>query len=189
MIARITGFLDKLELDKQKIFLLILACLLVIFIDFSFIMKAQLGGLKNAGEKIVKLRKDIDSLNKDLAMMRKPEAGQEGAVKNQRIILEGELPLLLEEISKTANKHKVRIMQIKPARGPKAKEEVIGEKRLIPVTINLDLYCGYHSLGSFINALENGGAFIAVQALKITRSSDDYSAQNVDLELKTYVKK
>lgn len=189
MIAKIIDFLDKLGLDKRKMILFIIASLVIICIDAAFIIKAQINGLKSSGTQIAKLKKDIDALNKGLVMMQKPQAKQGGILKKQKLISEGEMPLLLGDISNTANKFRIKIMQIIPVRDLKAKEETIGENKFLPVAITLNLYCNYHSLGNFINALENSGAFIAVQEMKIMRSSSDYLSQEVTLKLKTYVKR
>lgn len=190
--------LEKLgeELDKKKIFLLILLSLVILYIDFSFIIKLQLKGVRSIREKIIKIKKDIGNLNKDLAALQnlkqkqtKVEKKQEEILKAKRIISEGQIPLLLQDISDLANRYKVKIMQIRPSKDAKAKEEVIEGEAFLPITIMLDLSCTYHSLGSFINALENTGVFIAVQDIKIRRSSDNYLSGDVDLTLKTYVKK
>ena len=182
-----------MKLDKKKILLFIFVSVIVLCIDLSFIMKPQLNGLRSAGEKIIKIKKDIDGLNKDLATLKRIQATdikkQGGILKAKRIVSEGEMPLLLQNISDLANRHKVKIMQIKPLKDAKAKAEVIEGKTFSPVTITLDLSCVYHSLGSFINDLENAQFFIAVQDIKIMRSSGDYLSQEADLTLKTYVKK
>lgn len=186
--------LNKLELDNKKILLIILICLIILYLDFSFIIKLQLQGIRTVGAKIIKLKTDIDNLTKDLSRLEElrrtvTQTKQETVLKAQKIISEEELPLLLQDISDLANMHKVKIMQIKPSKDTKAKEEAIAKVKILPVMLTLDLSCSYHSLGSFINALENTKQFIAVQDLKIRRSSDDYFRRDVDLLLKTYVKK
>ena len=80
-------------------------------------------------------------------------------------------------------------MQINTSKDAKVQEEVMAGERLLPVIITLDLTCGYHSLGSFINALENAGQYIDVQDMKIIRDPHNYLLQNVNLVLKTYAKK
>jgi len=69
--------LNKLELDKKKIFLIILACLIIIYIDFAFLIKLQLRSIGTVGEKIIKLKKDMDVLAKDLAIMQQAQKEQQ----------------------------------------------------------------------------------------------------------------
>jgi Tfp pilus assembly protein PilO len=185
------NLLNKLGADIQRLFLIILVGAVVIYADYAFIIKLQLGGIGSAKTKIVKLKKDIAVLNKDLALMQQSQGQmkQKTPLKPKTIISEDEMTGLLQRIYNLANKNKVRIIQIRPLKDPKAKEEVMGAQKVIPMAIAMNLSCVYHSLGSFINDLENAEQFLAVQDLKIVRSPGDYMRQNVTLNLKTYVKK
>jgi Tfp pilus assembly protein PilO len=187
--------LNELKLDNKKIFLIALVGLLILYIDFAFIMKLQLQGIRALTPKIIKLKKDVDNLAKDLSWMQDLERKaskdktQIGALKPKEIISEDKILLLLQEVSDLANMNKVKIMQINTSKDTKVQEEVIAGERLLPILITLDLSCGYHSLGSFIDALENAGQYIDVQDMKIIRDHHDYLIQNVNLVLKTYAKK
>lgn len=181
-----TNLLSKLELDKKKILLIALLSFIVFYLDVALIIKLQLRGIRNASPKITKLKKDIDNLNKDLTTLqdlknKKTEIGKATLLKSKKLILEEEIPSLLEYISDIANKNNIKIIKILPSREPKS-----DEKKLL---ITLDLSCDYHHLGSFINDLENAPDFMAVQEIKIKRDTADYLRQNVNLVLRTYVKK
>ncbi len=187
--------LNELKLDNKKIFLIVLACLLILYIDFTFIIKLQLQGIRTLTPKVIKMKKDIDNLAKDLSSMQDLErkAGKDKAqiesLRPKEIISEDKILLLLQEISDLANKNQVKIMQINTSRDKKAPEEIIAGERLSPIIITLDLTCGYHSLGTFINALENARQFIDVQDMKIIRDPRNYLLLNANLILKTYAKK
>lgn len=187
MINFLAKFANKL--DNKKIALIILVCLTIVYLDFTFIFKLQLQGIRNSKAKIVKLKEGLETLNKDLIIMQQTPAKQETNIKPKEVIIEGKLPLLLQEISDIANQFDVKIMQIKTAQDTKSQEEIIAPVKLSAIFINLDLSSGYHSLGGFINGLENSKRFIAVKELRITRSPSDYLRQSVSLVLKTYVKK
>ncbi len=187
--------LNELKLDNKKIFLIVMACLLILYIDFAFIIKLQLQGIRTLTPKVIKMKKDIDFLAKDLSSMQDLErkAGKDKAqiesLRPKEIISEDKILLLLQEISDLANKNQVKIMQINTSRDKKAPEEIIAGERLSPIIITLDLTCGYHSLGTFINALENARQFIDVQDMKIIRDPRNYLLLNANLILKTYAKK
>lgn len=185
------NLLNKLGADFQKLFLIILVGAVVIYVDYTFIIKLQLRSIGSAKTKIIKLKKDIAALNKDLALMQQSQdqMKQKTPLKTKIIISEDEMTGLLQRIYNLANKNNVRIIQIKPLKDPKAKEEAMGSQKVIPMAIVMNLSCIYHSLGSFISDLENAEQFLAVQDLKIVRSPGDYMRQNVTLNLKTYVKK
>jgi len=185
------NLLNKLGSDIQKIILIILVSAIVIYVDYAFIIKLQLGSIGSTETKIIKLEKDIAALNKDLALMQQSQAQmkQKTPLKTKIIISEDEMTGLLQGIYNLAHKDNVRIIRIRPLKDPKAKEEVMGEQKVTPMVIAMDLSCVYHSLGSFISDLENAEQFLAVQDLKIVRSSSDYMRQDVTLNLKTYVRK
>lgn len=88
-----------------------------------------------------------------------------------------------------ANKNNVKILQLNPAReAPKTKKGAAATD-LSPNLIALDLICDYHSLGVFINELENAPKFMVVEELKISPYSESIFQQSVSLVIKTYVKK
>ncbi len=158
-------------------------------------MKLQLQGIRTLTPKIIELKKEINNVVKDLSRLQDLErkAGKDktqmAAPKLKEVIREDKTLLLLQEISNLANKNKVKIMQINTSKDAKIQEEVIAGERLSPIIITLDLICDYHSLGSFINALENTRYFIELQDMKITRDSHNYILENVNLILKTYARK
>lgn len=182
-------------LDTKKIFLIALIALFILYMDFSFIFKPQIRGIGIIGPKIIKLDKDISVLNKDLAALQDLQRSglevkkQEESSKSKKIIYEEKMPSLLQDLSDMANNNSIKIMQIKPSKDTKLKEEVIAGVKILPIIITLELSCGYHSLGAFINALENSAQYMAVQEMKITSDPNDYLYQKVNLVLKTYVKK
>ena len=192
---KISNGVNGLKVDNKKIFIIVFVGALIVYMDFAFIMKLQLQGIRTLTPKIIKLKKDFDNLAKDLSWMHDLglEAGKDkaqiGALKPKEIISEDKILLLLQKVSDLANKNRVKIMQINTSKDTKVQEEVIAGERLLPIIITLDLTCGYHSLGSFINALENAGQYIDVQDIKIIRDPRVYLLQNVNLVLKTYAKK
>jgi Tfp pilus assembly protein PilO len=180
--------LNKLELDKKKILFISLACLIAIYLDFTFLIKAQSKGIGKITQKITQVKKDIDTLARDLLMMRQSQLKEKEArgIKFKKIIPEEDLPSLLQYISNIANKHSVKIMQMKQE--VKAKDDKVAQLGK-NVFINLDLFSTYHNLGLFINELENGKIYLAVEAIKISAEANAYFQHKINLVLKTYVKK
>lgn len=180
--------LNNLHLDNKKLIFSGLVVLIIIYLDITLVLKPQIKSIANTSAKIVKLKKDLLTLDKDLVAMRQSQALQVKVAKPKKLISEGEVNLVLEKIYNLANKHNIKIIQIKPYKDLATKEVFAGGK-VIPLTLTMDLACTYHSLGGFINDLENATQFMAVENLKIIRSSQDYLRQDVNLVVKTYVKK
>lgn len=168
----------------------------LLYIDFTFILKPQFNLWKAINPKIAQLKKDIKKLNDDLAILsvavkEKQETQETDQRTAEKIIKEEKIPNLLEEISRIANKREVKIMQIKPLSSPPiAKPELTtATAKFFSVSIKLDLLGGYHQLGKFINDLENASVFMEVENLRISSESTSIITQQIELTLKTYVKK
>ena len=186
--------LNNIQLDKQKKILIVIFCALIIYVDTTFILKSQTSGINSLNPKINRLKNDLNNFNRDLNNMRAAKgkqglATQKVMSKSSKIIPEGQISGLLQDISSKANKFDIKIGQIRPIRETvNAKSAVSGDK-FTPILINLDLTCDYHNLGKFINELENSQVFLGVQELKISTQLPDYMKQKVVLVLKTYVTK
>jgi hypothetical protein len=186
--------LAKLQLNKEKKILIVVFLALIIYLDTSYILKAQRAGLSRLDPKIARLNTDLVNLNRGLENMRssksKPgEAVREKAIRSSRILAENQISELLQEISSAANKFDIKIVQLRPSRQVSKEKSAIGQDKLTPILINLELVSDYHSLGKFIQALENSLVFMGVQELGISTQLPDYMKQKVTLVLKTYVSK
>lgn len=190
----ILKFQEKLGADAPKAIGAILFFLVIAsYLDFNYVINAQIKGIKDIGPKIVKMRGDLKTLEKDLKKMQdlqKKKAGtqQEAARHMKKFTREQDLPVLLKNISDLANKYGIRVSQIKPSKETRQKN-VKDQPKVDVLLINLDLTGGYHAIGRFINDLENAEDFIAVQQLTIAALPQDVMKQQVNLVLKTYVKK
>lgn len=184
--------LGNLQLNKQTKILIAVFLALIVYADASFIFKGQLSGLSRLDAKISKLNTDLANLNRGLENMRASQSApqpQKKVLKSSKIISDSQVPGLLQEISAQANKLDIKIVQIFPSRQAQKEKAPIGQGKITPLLINLDLATDYHSLGRFIQALENSSVFMQVQELKIFAQEPDYLKQQVVLVLKTYVAK
>lgn len=201
LINTVLGLLkaeDKPGLDPKKIFLAAIFLFVFLYADSAFFIKPQLKGIKNSGIKIMKLKSDINNLNKDLAEMKRLMAAPDSLKlkagrKPKEIIREEEIPSLLQYISNTANKSNIRVMQLKPSRDIKEVKQkgapAAPDDKIAPLFIALEFSCDYHGLGRFLNDLERGNFFLSLESLKIKGGSADYFKQETDMVLRTYVKK
>ena len=193
----IQKILAKLKLnDKKTILIIVSSLIIIIYLDFTFLINKQLGSIKNLGPKIGRLKKDLDTLEKDLFKIqdiqnKQVQTKQKIIRKVKKIITDEEKAVCLQDISDLANKNDVKIIQIKFSSESESQKEakVSSTENFTPLLITLDLSCDYHRMGAFINDLENAQIFIAVQNMKITSQPEDYLKQEVILALKTYVKK
>jgi len=183
----------KLVFDKNKLLLIVIVWVATLYIDFNYLLKFQISALKKTGSKISQLKKEIDSFDKELADLKNMQALAKAkpSQKLRRLISEEQIPLLLQKISDVAKNNNVVIMQIKPTREQQnnAAAKPSQPQNLAPIFINLDLISDYHSLGNFINGIENLEEFIAVGSFRIAREEKDYFKEKITLILKTYANK
>ena len=192
-IKGIKNFNDfkKLQLDQKAIIIIIAASLIIIYLDYTFLIKRQIKAISKVSPKVAKIKKDLNDINKNLLAIQglKNKQSASERKKFKEIISQEEVALLLQEISSIANNDGVKILQIKPSKEAQAKPEKIADQTLSSLLVTLDLVCSYHNLGKFINDLEDARMFMQVQNIKITEKDADSPIQLVNLVLKTYVKK
>lgn len=190
---KLNDLVNKVASDNKTIILSIIIFLIIVYLDFSFIMQSQITANKNIGLKIKALKKDTEKFRKEFADFQEQKNKQKGQANNKMaklkvLIAEGDIPDLIKEISDLANKNQIRIDQIKPTKEAKDTKQPKAEK-FESIKLLLDLSADYHNFGSFINDLENGNVFLAVDKFKIAASPNDYFHQNIELTITTNVKK
>lgn len=183
-----------IQLDKQKKTLIAIFLVLIAYVDITYILKAQIAASNTLNPKIIRLENDLKHLNRGLENMRIAK-GKQGLVaakpvfKPSKILSEGQIPVLLQDISDEANRLGIKIEQIRPSREAQTAKSALPGDKFTPFLINLDLICDYHNLGKFINGLENSDVFMGVQEFKISTRLPDYLKQKAVLVIKTYVVK
>lgn len=189
------NLLDKFKpQDKKKMVFVFLGSAVVFYLFYSFLIKGQLQAIKQKQPQIIKLKRSLDTLNKELAQVQGLKNKQEKLDKSlqaKKIISEEEKVPLLLDISDAAKRNNIQIIQLKHAEEPQTsrREKAVSAVKAQPLLITLDLSCDYHSLGKFINDMENMQAFIAVQGMRMTAQPPDYLKQKVNLVLRVYVRK
>ncbi|MFA5075672.1 MAG: hypothetical protein WC436_06245, partial [Candidatus Babeliales bacterium] len=147
--------------DKKKLAAVIVGLLVFLYVDFAFVIGAQMKGANAAKKKIVDLRKDIESFKSDSAFVKKTSRPSAAPIALKRLPAEREIPSVMQAISAIANENGVRIMQIDASRNVKASRKSPAQSRskkgakavqdtdpaagLTQVNIKLDIVAGYHN--------------------------------------------
>lgn len=183
------------QLGKKKALVIALASFAIIYLDFAFIIRLQWQGIIRLSPQIAQVRNSLANFANDMARMQDLKARQTAAKegvspKTKKLIAQGQMSSVLENISMLANNNNVKILQMKPSDDLQSKQKkAVDVQKYTPSLINLDLICGYHQFGSFINDLENALVFFSVSEFKISRQESDLLQQKVSLVLKTYARK
>jgi len=193
---RFVAWRHKLQIDDRKLSLIIVLLLTIaVFLDVRFLMRVQLESLRKLEPEKVRLKTELESLNKRLAIMQtlkgKQDPSQEPLrAKAKKLISEEEIHALYQDISVLAKKNDARIVLIKPtreSRGSKA-QKVIASEKFTSLLLSLDLICDYRHLTGFVHDLENAEVFLMVHKIRVSPQENSLQ-QKVDLVLKTYLEK
>lgn len=182
--------------QQKKIVLLAIAAASVVYFDFRYVLKLQLHTLKSISGKLHQANVSLGQYNKNSTYYKNLQA-EFDRLKNKHSSIEkyvfsqGDLPLLLDDISKNALTFGVKIMQIKPQDSSPGKEEKKGKDTdadFYPLVIALELTAGYHQLGKFLSALE-ASPLLEVSEVSINSESQEPAKQKAALTLTIYVQK
>ncbi|MCK9595384.1 MAG: type 4a pilus biogenesis protein PilO [Candidatus Omnitrophica bacterium] len=181
--------LQEIRQDKQKLIAVFVAFGLIVILDCMFIIKAQLQNAGQAGAKVSRLKKDIAGVNKELTLAKSAVPGNSrGSKAGYKMYKEEDIPLLMEAISLYAKENNIKVMQITPVKETRSKEKLPSGEAL-GFRVKLNLNARYHKLGAFVNALEKSDHPVFVEEIKLSRSGNGPMLLDVNLTLKTYVKK
>lgn len=175
---------------------MVMAAVIALTIDITFILKAQISNLKGVSQKLRQARISVNQYSDNSAYVQKLKADFEN-LKNKNggieegIFSDSDIPFILDDISQKAAKTGVKIMQIKTqsvSSSVQAPSEAIAGLSLSPLFIRMQLSAGYHQLGGLISRIEENPLF-SVAELKISASNTELTKHNVELTIKAYVNK
>ncbi|MCX7927113.1 MAG: hypothetical protein N2606_03135 [Candidatus Omnitrophica bacterium] len=190
--------LEKLnQLDKQKLIALGIALGIMLILDIFFVLGAQIKHAASCKAKIILTKRTIADIKRQAQQLSEKRLNDEGQqVTSRRIIDETELPLLLQEITLMAKTNNIKVGQIVHLKQPVATPKQQGsnkkttdfQSQITPLLLKLDLVCGYHDFGIFLNALENSDKPFSCDEFKIMRKQDEFQKLRITLSLRTLIK-
>lgn len=164
----------------------------VLFLDYLILLRPQLVILGQIKRQINALSADLKSTKEGIAsidQLKKQRAFLQSRIGTvgERITPEGEIPVVLENISKIAKQTNLKITQIKPSRESEKMIATSPVGVIYELPILVEGRCGYHQLGSFVNKLEGSKIFMDLAGMEMVPSPDDALHHNIKLVVKTYI--
>jgi Tfp pilus assembly protein PilO len=169
----------------QKLALIGIICLVILVVDYQFLLSAQFRSIADAKNKISQAKSDIVKLEADIRLMQEFKKKAQTPQKTQRLITEEDVPAVLKDISDVANKYQLRVMQIRTSReayNPKSKSTILG------VMISLDIFGSYYNFMRFLSDMESKDIFLRLNDISIQSVEATPLIQNIKLSFKTYIK-
>lgn len=174
--------------EKNPYYLLIGVLVLMFVLDYLLVVQFQLGVLNKLNPKVTAKAQELTEAKKNIEQMG-VYVQQVKALKEKRnqvsyrIKTKEEIPLILEHISRTANKHGVKVEQMMPSTSSQKEVMKNNEGKYYSVPISVEAVSGYHQLGRFLNDLEFGEEYLAFPRLSVFQNSANPGQHNVDLTI------
>jgi len=186
-------YLAKLQdMDQKNWYYMLAGLLILVFVlDYFILMKPQLGTLakinpevKILSDNLKRTKTDIERIMEYKGQIQKLKEGVDAL--RLRVRTKQEVPIVLEKISRIANKNRVKIDQIMP--NPLQQKVLLegNDKTYFDLPIIIEARSGYHDFGRFINELENDDIFFKVDGFTIAAMPGS-QLNAVQLTLKTIV--
>ena len=174
--------------ERHKKQVLIGAVVLIVILNFIWILIPLLTALYRNGVQIGTLSEDIRAIQGDEKNESRISAELEQVraqlAESEKRVASGDIYLYLEALSKIAQDTGVKIVKVQPIikepSGSK-KDEDKKPKAYMGATFEISASSGYHEVGEFLSHLERNAAFIKV--LKVIIEGREETAQIHDVNL------
>jgi len=170
------------------------AMVLILLVDFTLIMRPQLGVLASAGRKASELSADIKKTRYNVKNISSLEAEAKQLQGKLNGVIEKlgehrEAIMVAEHISKLAEKYNVQVNQAMPLKEQDVdlSDSDKGEFLAVPILVNAE--GGYHNFGLFFNALETDQVFLDIQSFEITGNPQSSKKHFLTMTIMSFVPK
>ncbi len=188
---------------KEKAISIIIISVLIIFIVFQFIMRPSIRTLKDLNQKVLRVKEGLKNSESLLARKSKIEGeflSAQARLEELKLTLplRSEMPNVLQEISRLASESKIKILKLEPLKMEKSPQITAGPQTgqaatqtaptiYIEVPIKLEARGSYHSIGEFINKVEDAKNIMSIRDLEIKSNSSDIMNHDARLLIVAYV--
>ncbi len=171
-----------------------MACLLlaVLLVDYSLVMRFQWNTLRSVNPEITRLSREVQVTKNNMRRMsrfREETRNLKSQIEqmNRKLKSREEIPLVLENISRLANRNGVNIKRIMP--DTSLEEPVLknDEGQYFSIPIMVEAGSSYHAFGLFLNQLETEGIFWDIPEFTIAVNKSDFRVHIIKLTLDTIV--
>ncbi len=184
-------FVSKIN-EKNPYYLIIGILVLVLLFDYLLIMQFQLGALRTLGPKISGIKDNFEQFDVNKGRVEKykndvKELDVRLIELDKRLHTTEEIPVVLEELSRIANRNKILVEQVLPETnlGDPVLKDVQGKYYLLPVVV--DAKSSYHNFGRFLNELETEGPLMKIDQIMVASSKENPRQHIVKLKIQAVI--
>lgn len=180
------------NLDEKNRYYVFCGILVFVFLlDYLLLMRPQLGTLAKLNPEVNILAEDIHKAkteikNIDIYKNQIEQTKVKVDEANRKVMPRTEVPVVLETISRIANKTDIKIDQIMPK--PTEQKMLLDkkERKYYSLPILVEGRGGYHNFGQFLFELETQGLFLRIGSFTIA-SVGESKNHNIKLTLEAII--
>lgn len=186
VLEKLNTFLESRE-EKQKNLIVGAFFIFVLLADFFLLVQPVILVFTGTIPELVVQKQKLSDLREDIKNAPDIEkqwedTRQKLAETEKQFIPKGEIPSLLESLSKLAQESRVKIVTLKPL------EPSDAGSGLLKIPIYISAVAGAHDLGKFLAFLEGGNTFFKVIDLRIAANASDDHRHAIELSIEAYAK-
>lgn len=187
-IEDIINKFNRLDINvRLGIFIGVLLAILVI--DYFALMQFELKTLNSINVQVKKHKEDIEKLLGDQARLGQIKKSlslvkDDFAKLHEKIRSLQDLPFVLEDISKMAMQAQIQVDQITPSREGQEDFATVGSNKYFALPVIIKINARYHTLGKFLNVLENSNVMFLVKDLRVENGEKANGLLPVTLTIK-----
>jgi len=191
LMDKISELISKAN-EKNPYYVICGFLVLLLLVDYFCVLQFQIGALNSLSPQIATLSNDIHTANTNIQKSPQYRTDlkflKEKLNKvNLKIRSKEEVPLILENISRIANKNGLKIEKIIPQTAeadPILKNE---DGQYFSVPIDIEAKSSYHDFARFINQLETEEIFLMIPEISILKNNDDMMHHSIVLLINAIV--
>jgi Tfp pilus assembly protein PilO len=178
--------------EKSPFFLMAGIFVVILGVFYLFPLQFQLKTLQAINPKLEELNRDVAETRNNILRVnqyKKELARLEDKYQNlqRRIKRKEDVPFLLENISRIADKHGVKVEQILPQTAMNDPVLESNEGKYFSIPIVIEAQSGYHQFGRFLNELEREGVFWRLPNFSIQTGVEDKQTASINLAIEMVV--
>ena len=190
MKIKVSELIGKID-EKNRHYFLIGALLFIFLLDYFILMRPQLVTLTKINPEIKLLSQDSEKAQEDIGKLgfyqtEVKRLESQLAQTSKTIKSKEEVSIILEQISRMANRNNIRIDQIMPSMEEQKVLLEDNKRTYYALPILVQAKSGYHDFGRFLNQMERNDLFLYVASFSII-TGEDVRAHALKMNLQAIV--
>jgi Tfp pilus assembly protein PilO len=191
VMEKISGIISGLN-EKNPYYVICGFLVLLLLADYFLVLQFQIGSINSLSPKIATLTRDIQTTKANIERIPQHKidleklSGQLNKV-NHKMRSKEEAPLILESVSRIANKNGVKIEKILPRTSQAEPVLDNDDGQYFSIPVDVEAKSSYHDFARFINQLETEEIFLSILEFSILENHSNAMHHTIQLMISAVV--